>query len=631
MAEEQAADDLARARDHGHGEVAAHGQVAAGHALVRRVLRIARIREDVVRADHALAAKSGREDRGGARHAEVLEGGAVGARERIEHVALAGIVEHVVEEGAEARAREFHAGIDHVLHQLLQIELGGDLRAGAVDDLQRLRLHREPVAAVAQPRLDACALGRVPGALGGQLGQLDLVRCPRPGRGLVQVEDGPQRTRAQQRHHDQRARADALPGVGIRAARARIGAEVRDDQRAAGLELGHHLGAEAVEHARFAREAGHGAGAPVARHGHVLLRGIDHAITRAPHREMAAQQFGGGAGHGHRIGEVAHRVAELEQEALALLHRFALRDVAVEDREPVARGIGAHLDPGAAAAGPGVEVLDLDAPALAHCLAVEPAEGAVERARPGVPQGAAEDLLARARLQPHALGIDGQHAVLGIDQHEALGHALEHAAGARLALAQRGLGMHALGGLDDDRQHAGGAAALVEHRGVVEVHPHRLGFAVAVQHQLLVLEGQGAAGQADLHHVVVEVRHLGPALAHLGAQQLRMTAAREHRVGVVVDHEAGLAPQHHDRHRRAQQQAGRGPQALRPGGDRPERGALPGEVAHQAAQFAAALEEGQVRVFSFVVRSLRVAGTVHHCLCLSWASRRLAGRKCRQI
>ena len=95
-----------------------------------------------------------------------------------------------------------------------------------------------------------------------------------------------------------------------------------------------------------------------------------------------------------------------------------------------------------------------------------------------------------------------------------------------------------------------GCAALVHHRRIVEVHPDLLGPAGAVQRQLLVLVGQRAAGEADLHDVVVEVGDLGPALAHLAAEQLRMAAAGEDRIGVVVDHDAVGAPQQHDRHRR---------------------------------------------------------------------------------
>ena len=56
MAEEQAADHFAGARDHRHGEVAAHRQVALRHAVVRRHRAVARILGDVGGAHDAFAA-----------------------------------------------------------------------------------------------------------------------------------------------------------------------------------------------------------------------------------------------------------------------------------------------------------------------------------------------------------------------------------------------------------------------------------------------------------------------------------------------------------------------------------------------------------------------------------------------
>ncbi len=113
---------------------------------------------------------------------------------------------------------------------------------------------------------------------------------------------------------------------------------------------------------------------------------------------------------------------------------------------------------------------------------------------------------------------------------------------------------------------------------------------MTVQHQLLVLEGEGAPGEADLHHMVVEVGDLGPALADLASEQLRVTPAGEHRISVVVEHDAIVAPQHDDRHGRAEQQAGRGLEALRPMFDRPQRvGPVP--RFDKGAALAAAVEK----------------------------------------
>ena len=104
-----------------------------------------------------------------------------------------------------------------------------------------------------------------------------------------------------------------------------------------------------------------------------------------------------------------------------------------------------------------------------------------------------------------------------------------------------------------------------------------------VQRELLVLVGQGAAAQPHLHDVVVEIGHLGPSLAHLRSQQLRMPAAGEDRIGVVVDHDAVFAPQQHDGHGRPQQGVGDGFQALGPRRERSEAGFRPVELPISAA------------------------------------------------
>ena len=66
----------------------------------------------------------GREDRGVARHREPLERLARHAGQRVEHVRLAGVVEHVVEEGAELRADELGRLVGDVLHDVLEPALG---------------------------------------------------------------------------------------------------------------------------------------------------------------------------------------------------------------------------------------------------------------------------------------------------------------------------------------------------------------------------------------------------------------------------------------------------------------------------------------------------------------------------
>ena len=133
------------------------------------------------------------------------------------------------------------------------------------------------------------------------------------------------------------------------------------------------------------------------------------------------------------------------------------------------------------------------------------------------------------------------------------------------------LGLHPLRGLHHDRHDSARLAALVDHGRIVEIHPDRLGPARAMKRQSLVLVGEGSTREADLHDVVVEVGDLRPALAHLAAQQLGMAAAREARIGIVVEHDAVLAPQQDDRQGRMDQEADGGLEALRPVRGRPER------------------------------------------------------------
>ena len=157
-----------------------------------------------------------------------------------------------------------------------------------------------------------------------------------------------------------------------------------------------------------------------------------------------------------------------------------------------------------------------------------------------------------------------------------------------LAFAQRLLGTHALGRLDHDRQHPRRLAVLVEQRAVVEIDPQILGPAGAVQDQMLVAERQCFPAQADVHHPAVEVCHLGPALQHLGAEQLGVAAAGKYRIRIVVDHDAVAAPQHHQGHGGAQDDVDGRLQALRPARSRSKGGRGPVEGADQCAHLPAA-------------------------------------------
>ena len=135
------------------------------------------------------------------------------------------------------------------------------------------------------------------------------------------------------------------------------------------------------------------------------------------------------------------------------------------------------------------------------------------------------------------------------DDDEA-GGLFELAALARGESAWAALGEHALGGFHHNGDDAAGLAALIHHRGIIEIYPHLFGLAGAMEGELLVPVGKRAAGKAHLHHMIIEVGDFGPAFADLAAQKPGMAAAREHRIGIVVDHDAVRAPQQHDGDRR---------------------------------------------------------------------------------
>jgi hypothetical protein len=74
------------------------------------------------------------------------------------------------------------------------------------------------------------------------------------------------------------------------------------------------------------------------------------------------------------------------------------------------------------------------------------------------------------------------------------------------------------------------------------------GPALAPQRQFVVAEGQHAARQPDLHHMIVELGDLGPAFAHFAAKQCGVAGSGKRRISIVVEHDPVAAPQHHDRH-----------------------------------------------------------------------------------
>ncbi len=118
-------------------------------------------------------------------------------------------------------------------------------------------------------------------------------------------------------------------------------------------------------------------------------------------------------------------------------------------------------------------------------------------------------------------------AVLEIDGNSANPGDLLDACELVLAILESALGNHALGGFNHDCDHAGRLACFVQDGRIVQVHPDLLWTAVSTKREFLISIGQGAAAQAHLHDMVVEVGDLGPTVAHFRAKQLGMSAARK--------------------------------------------------------------------------------------------------------
>ena len=109
-------------------------------------MAVAGVGEDVVEPDDPLAVEGRREDLGVARHREALERRPLDARERVEHVRLAGVGDDVVEERAERGGGELARGVGRELDDLLQLQPPGDRLADALERLRALLLAQQPPA-----------------------------------------------------------------------------------------------------------------------------------------------------------------------------------------------------------------------------------------------------------------------------------------------------------------------------------------------------------------------------------------------------------------------------------------------------------------------------------------------------
>src|ERR1700722_503234 len=110
-----------------------------GHAVIRIVLSITRVFEDIIGADEASPLKGRLEHGRIAWHGKFIEALPRHAGEGIEHVALALIVEDVVEESAELGVHDLSAGVSGNLHDLVYIKLGGQRSAHAVKYVELAR------------------------------------------------------------------------------------------------------------------------------------------------------------------------------------------------------------------------------------------------------------------------------------------------------------------------------------------------------------------------------------------------------------------------------------------------------------------------------------------------------------
>src|SRR5262249_40363667 len=122
-----------------NGKIAAYRQMPLGLTIVWRTLAVARIFHDVVGSNDTFAGERRREHLRIARHRETRKRLLRHTRQRVEHVALARIVDDVIEERAELRARQLSRRIGHDLDGFFEVQFGGDLGADIQKYLKRPR------------------------------------------------------------------------------------------------------------------------------------------------------------------------------------------------------------------------------------------------------------------------------------------------------------------------------------------------------------------------------------------------------------------------------------------------------------------------------------------------------------
>ena len=208
VAEEEAAVDGPVAALHRNGKIAPHGEVPGGHAMVGGALPVARVLCDIIAAHDALAREGGGEHGRVARHRELRERLARHPAQRVERVAPALVVLHVVEEGAERRAGERRPRVRGALDDALQVEVLAELELHALQRVADVPLGVELL-------VKARVLVRARGAVPELEGELLVVRVERLLARAAEAQAADEAGPAAQRDRERVAQAERTDGLHV--------------------------------------------------------------------------------------------------------------------------------------------------------------------------------------------------------------------------------------------------------------------------------------------------------------------------------------------------------------------------------------------------------------------------------